>query len=78
MSALSLRLPDSIHRHIKEYAQKEGISINQSIATAVVEKISALTTEGYLQTRAEIADSKKFAEILDRVTDRLPIESDEL
>ena len=29
MSALSLRLPDSIHRHIKELAQKEGVSINQ-------------------------------------------------
>jgi len=24
MSALSLRLPDSIHRHIEEFAQKEG------------------------------------------------------
>ena len=25
MSALSLRLPDSIHRHIKEVAKKEGV-----------------------------------------------------
>ncbi len=24
MSALSLRLPDSVHRHIKELAQQEG------------------------------------------------------
>ena len=31
MSALSLRLPDSIHRHIKEVAKKEGVSINQFI-----------------------------------------------
>ena len=38
MSALSLRLPDSIHRHIKEFAQKKGVSINQFIATAVGEK----------------------------------------
>jgi predicted transcriptional regulator len=38
MSALSLRLPDSIHRHIKEFAQKEGISINQFIVTALAEK----------------------------------------
>ena len=42
MSALSLRLPDSIHRHIKEIAQKEGVSINQFISSAVSEKISAL------------------------------------
>ena len=45
MSALSLRLPDSIHRHIKEIARKEGVSINQFIATAVTEKVSALMTE---------------------------------
>jgi len=38
MSAFSLRLPDSIHRHIKELAQQEGVSINQFIATAVAEK----------------------------------------
>ena len=26
MSALNLRLPDSIHRHIREVAKKEGVS----------------------------------------------------
>jgi predicted HicB family RNase H-like nuclease len=28
MSPLSVRLPDSVNRHIKEFAQKEGVSIN--------------------------------------------------
>jgi len=27
MSALNLRLPDSIHRHIKEIAKQDGVSI---------------------------------------------------
>lgn len=35
MGALNLRLPDSIHRHIKEIAKLEGVSINQFISTAV-------------------------------------------
>ena len=52
MSALNLRLPDSIHRHIKEVAKKEGVSINQFISTAVTEKISAIMTEDYLKGRA--------------------------
>ena len=43
MSALSLRLPNSIHRHIKEIAIQEGVSINQFISTAVSEKISAFS-----------------------------------
>jgi len=28
MSALSLRLPSSIHQHIREIAKNEGVSIN--------------------------------------------------
>jgi len=78
MSALSLRLPDSIHRHIKEFAQKEGVSINQFIATAVAEKISALATEDYLQARAQRADSGDFAAVLAKVADRSPLAGDEL
>jgi predicted HicB family RNase H-like nuclease len=50
MSALSLRLPESIHRHIKEFAKTEGVSINQFISSAVSEKISALMTEDYLKS----------------------------
>jgi len=52
MSALSLRLPESIHRHIREIAKKEGVSIDQFISSAVSEKISALMTEDYLEKRA--------------------------
>jgi len=53
MSSLSLRLPDSLHRHIKELSEKEGVSINQFISTAVAEKISALSTQNYLEERAK-------------------------
>ena len=40
MSSLSLRLPDSIHRHLKRAADVDGISINQFINLAVAEKLS--------------------------------------
>jgi len=78
MSALSLRLPDSIHRHIKEIAKKEGVSINQFISSAVSEKISALLTEDYLKSRALKANKKDFKSILDRVPAREPLQGDEL
>ena len=78
MSALSLRLPDSIHRHIKEIAKKEGVSINQFISSAVSEKVSALMTEDYLKNRAKRARKKDFKSILDKVPDRKPIRGDEL
>jgi hypothetical protein len=78
MSALSLRLPDSIHRHIKQIAQQEGVSINQFIASAVAEKVSAIATEDYLQQRANRVDKEAFKAILAKVPKRAPILGDEL
>lgn len=78
MSALSLRLPNSIHRHIKEIALEEGVSINQFISSAVSEKISAITTENYLEKRAKNADISDFKTILDSVPERAPLKGDEL
>jgi len=72
MSALSLRLPDSIHRHTKELAKKEGVSINQYISTAVTEKFSALMTENYLKERAKRAKKGDFKKVLDEVPNRKP------
>ncbi len=77
MSALSLRLPDSIHRQIKAIAKREGVSINQFISTAVSEKISAIMTEEYLTTRAGRAKKSAFKSVLDKVPDREPLPGDE-
>lgn len=78
MSAIRLDLPVSIQRHIDEIATKEGVSVNQFITTAIVEKVSAITTEEYLQTRAIRADFEAFRAILDKTPNRDPIEGDEL
>ena len=42
MSSLSLRLPESLHRQIRALAKREGVSINQFLATAASEKVAAL------------------------------------
>ena len=78
MSTLSLRLPNSIHRHIKEIALQEGVSINQFISSAVSEKISAISTENYLLQRANRANRGDFKKILDNVPNRTPPAGDEL
>ena len=78
MSALSLRLPESIHRHIRIIAKKERVSINQFISSAVSEKISALMTEEYLETRAKKAKKGDFRKILGKVPSRKPLPGDEL
>ena len=78
MSTLSLRLPDTLHRHVKELASKEGISINQFIATAVAEKMAALMTEDYLQERARRGSRARYEAALAQVPDVEPEEYDRL
>jgi hypothetical protein len=78
VSTLSLRLSDSLHRQLAELAKAEGISINQLIATAAAEKLAALTTEEYLQTRAQRASRKKFRAALASVPKVAPVPGDEL
>ena len=78
MGDLSLRLPESIHRHIREIAQAEGVSINQLISSAITEKISAIMTQEYLQKRADKANMYDITTMLSKVADREPIEGDEL
>lgn len=78
MSTLSLRLPDSLHKRVKELATKEGISINQFVATAVAEKMSALMTEEYLQERARRGSRERFEAALAQVPDVEPEDYDRL
>lgn len=77
MSTLSLRLPNSLHRKLKELAASEGISINQLLATAAAEKISALTTEEYLNERAARGRKSKFKKVLRKVPSVAPVKGDE-
>lgn len=78
MSTLSLRLPESLHRKVKELSQKENISINQFITSALAEKISALLTEEYLEKRAQRASKAKFQKALSKVPNVEPGEYDKL
>ena len=78
MSALNLRLPDSVHRHIREIAKQDGVSINLFITSAVSEKISALTTEAYIASRAQQARKGAFKAVLAKVPRRQPLAGDEL
>jgi predicted DNA-binding ribbon-helix-helix protein len=78
MSTLSLRLPESLHKQLKVVAEREGVSINQLIATAVAEKLSALMTVDYLQERAARGDRARFDRALAKVRDVPPDEGDRM
>jgi predicted transcriptional regulator len=78
MSTLSLRLPESLHKRLADLADREGISINQLIATAVAEKMAALDTEQVLEARAKRGSRPRFLAALAKVPDAAPVPGDEL
>ncbi len=78
MSSLSLRLPESLHQRLRELADRDAISINQFIATAVAEKAAALLTVQYLEARGTRGDAKLVDRLLSRVPDVPPAPGDEL
>lgn len=72
MSTLSLRIPHSLHEQIRHLAKREGISINQFVASAAAEKMSALLTEEYIESRAKKGSVRKFEQVLKKVPDSEP------
>lgn len=42
MGALTIRLPESLHDHVRKLANQEGLSMNQFVMLAVAEKVTRL------------------------------------
>jgi len=78
MSAISLRLPESLHEKARAVARQESVSVNQLITLALAEKLSALMAEDYLVMRARRGDRAKFEAAMAQTPDVEPEEDDRL
>lgn len=77
MSTVSLRLPNFLHKEVKEISKEEGISINQFISTALAEKMSALRTQEYLESRASRGSRDKFDHALAKIGRNNPLDEND-
>lgn len=69
MTALTVRLPNSIHAKIRELAARDEISINQFLASAAAEKLASILTEEYLRNDAALGHREAFEKYLAAVPD---------
>ena len=69
MSALTLRLPNSVHQKIKELAERDEISVNQFIASAASEKMASVLTLDFLKAEAAKGQRSDFDHYLSMVSD---------
>ena len=67
MTALTVRLPNSVLQKIKELAERDDISVNQFIASAAAEKMASVMTLDYLRTEAGKGKRSDFEHYLSRV-----------
>ena len=64
MSALSLRLPESLHAQVRELAERDKVSINQFVTLAVAEKVAVLRTLDYIEQRGQRGSRERFDRVL--------------
>ncbi len=69
MTALTIRLPNSVHGKIRELAARDNISVNQFIASAASEKMASVMTLDYLRAEAALGRRKDFEHFLVAVPD---------
>jgi len=72
MNTLNIQLPDSLYKNLQKLADQDGVPLDQFVVLAVAEKISALTTEGYLKERASRGSREKYKNVLAKVPDVEP------
>jgi hypothetical protein len=73
-----LRLSQSLKKAVEELAKQDGVSMNQFIATAIAEKVAALSTESFFKERQARADFKAFDRVLNREGGEAPLPEDVL
>ncbi|TXT41097.1 MAG: hypothetical protein FD135_556 [Comamonadaceae bacterium] len=78
MTALTIRLPNSVHESIKILARQDGISVNQFIASAAAEKMASFQTLNYLRREAALGKREDFERFLLAVPDVAPAAGDEI
>ena len=75
MTALTVRLPNSVHAKIRELAARDEISVNQFIASAAAEKLASMLTLDYLRQEAANGRRQDFERYMSAVPD-VPDEAD--
>ena len=77
-AAYTLRLPASIKAEAERLAAEEGTSLNQFVATALAEKVSAIRTANYFAEKRGKADWDAFDRLMKRSSGEPPRQGDEI
>ena len=69
MTAITIRLPNSVHQKLKELAARGNVSVNQFIASAASEKMASVLALDFLKAEAAKGKRNDFDHYLSMVPD---------
>ena len=78
MSAITIEVPESLFGKLKEVTARDHSTPEQFALLALAEKLSSVMTVEYLEERARRAKLERFEQLLAKVPDVEPEESDRL
>jgi post-segregation antitoxin (ccd killing protein) len=78
VNTVSVEVPESLHTAAGELARASGMTVDQLVASALAEKMSALAGPEWLAARAGRGDRARFDAALGQVSDVEPEERDRL
>ncbi|HEX8370921.1 MAG TPA: hypothetical protein VF604_20415 [Pyrinomonadaceae bacterium] len=74
----NVSIPESLLKKVRELSEKEGITVDQFVSSAIAEKASAWATVEYLKERAKRGSREKFLNALNKVPQAAPDDQDKL
>lgn len=77
MSTVTIQIPEGLARRVTDAARAEGVTLDQFLASAAAEKLSAWLTVDYLRERAARARREDFIAFLDQSPAVPPLSGDE-
>lgn len=78
MSNVTIKMPEGLAQQLREFAAREGVTVDRLVSSAAAERLSALMTVEHLRERALRAKREDFVAFLDASPDVPPIPGDEL
>lgn len=66
-TTIEIKLSPSLHQSLTELANREQITVDQFVSTAIAEKMSAWNTADIFTQRAALADKAKFRAAMAKV-----------
>ncbi|MBC7900743.1 MAG: toxin-antitoxin system HicB family antitoxin [Saprospiraceae bacterium] len=78
MNAITVELPHSLRKKLEELAKKEGFSLEQFMASAASEKLSAMLQIDFLENEARQGSREAFEKFLASVPDVESVHPDDV